>query len=108
LQRLLDSGAGGELVPVEHLEPIDWWHFAHSFVRGNRRREDESSFMLLAKCVHDIDWLSHVIGRPARRVSSFGGCTSFGPIGVRKRPPTAAWTVCSNKAAPTPRPERYL
>jgi predicted dehydrogenase len=77
LQRLLDSGAIGELVSVEHLEPIGWWHFAHSFVRGNWRREDESSFMLLAKCVHDIDWLNHVIGRPARRVSSFGGLYQF-------------------------------
>jgi hypothetical protein len=33
--------------------------------------------MLLAKCVHDIDWLSHLIGRPARRVSSFGGLYHF-------------------------------
>jgi predicted dehydrogenase len=38
LQRLLNSGAIGELVSVEHLEPIGWWHFAHSFVRGNWRR----------------------------------------------------------------------
>ena len=26
LQHLLDSGAIGELVSVEHLEPIGWWH----------------------------------------------------------------------------------
>ena len=38
LQHLLNSGAIGELVSVEHLEPIGWWHFAHSFVRGNWRR----------------------------------------------------------------------
>src|SRR4029453_11982190 len=31
LQHLLGSGAIGELVSVEHLEPIGWWHFAHSF-----------------------------------------------------------------------------
>ncbi len=77
LKRLLDSGAIGDLVSVEHLEPIGWWHFAHSFVRGNWRRTDESSFMMLAKCVHDIDWLSHVIGREAVRVSSFGGLFHF-------------------------------
>jgi predicted dehydrogenase len=77
LKRLLDSGAIGELVSVEHLEPIGWWHFAHSFVRGNWRREGESAFMLLAKCVHDIDWLSHVVDRRARRVSSFGGLYHF-------------------------------
>jgi hypothetical protein len=33
--------------------------------------------MLLAKCVHDIEWLGHVIGRPARQVSSFGGLYQF-------------------------------
>ena len=105
LQRLLDSGAIVDLVSVEHLEPIGWWHFCRSVVRcGNWRRADESSFLLLAKCVHDIDWLTHVIGRPARRVSSFSvGCTSFVPIGVRKAPPSVAWTVCSSKAARTPR-----
>lgn len=35
--------------------------------------------MLLAKSVHDLDWLSHIIGRPARRVSSFGGLYHFRP-----------------------------
>ena len=87
LKRLLDSGAIGDVVSVEHLEPIGWWHFAHSFVRGHWRREDESTFMLLAKCVHDIDWLSHVVGRPARRVSSFGGLHHFR---VDQRPADAA------------------
>lgn len=79
LERLLASGVIGDLVSVDHLEPVGWWHFAHSFVRGNWRRTEESSFMLMAKCVHDIDWLSHVIGRPARRVSSFGGLYHFRP-----------------------------
>jgi predicted dehydrogenase len=77
LRRLIGAGAIGDLVTIEHLEPVGWWHFAHSFVRGNWRRTDESSFMLLTKCVHDIDWLGHVVGRPARRVSSFGGLYHF-------------------------------
>ena len=73
----LDSGAIGEVVTVEHLEPVGWWHHAHSFVRGNWRREDESNPMLMAKCCHDVDWLSYIVDRPARRVSSFGSLTHF-------------------------------
>ena len=76
---LIDAGAIGEVVSIEHLEPVGWWHQAHSFVRGNWRREDESSPMLLAKCCHDIDWLSAVVGRPALRVSSFGSLSHFTP-----------------------------
>lgn len=79
LRRLLDQGAVGDIVSVEHLEPVGWWHQAHSYVRGNWSREADSSPMLLAKSVHDLDWLGHVIGRPARRVSSFGSLYHFRP-----------------------------
>jgi predicted dehydrogenase len=87
LKELLDTGRIGDVISVQHLEPIGWWHFAHSYVRGNWRREDRSSPMLLAKCCHDIDWLAHIIGRPALRVSSFGGLTHFRP---ENRPAGAA------------------
>jgi predicted dehydrogenase len=76
LRRLLDSGVIGQIVSVQHLEPVGWWHQAHSFVRGNWRRTEES-FMFIAKSVHDIDWLNYLVGRPVRRVSSFGGLHHF-------------------------------
>ncbi|MFE7331270.1 Gfo/Idh/MocA family protein [Streptomyces sp. NPDC057565] len=79
LKQLLDSGRIGDIVTVQHLEPIGYWHFAHSFVRGSWRREDTSGFLLLTKCCHDIDWLSHIVGRPVRAVSSFGELTHFRP-----------------------------
>src|SRR4029453_3996453 len=79
LRALLDSGRIGDVVTVEHLEPVGWWHHAHAFVRGNWRREDLSSSMLMAKSCHDIDWPAYVVGRPAVRVSSFGGLYHFGP-----------------------------
>jgi predicted dehydrogenase len=47
LQEILRGGEIGEIVNIEHLEPIGHWHFAHSFVRGNWRREDESSSLVL-------------------------------------------------------------
>ncbi|GAA4681812.1 streptomycin biosynthesis protein StrI [Phytohabitans rumicis] len=79
VRALLDAGRIGELVSVQHLEPIGWWHFAHSYVRGNWRRADLATPMLLAKACHDMDWLQYIIGRPAVRVSSFGNLFHFRP-----------------------------
>lgn len=79
LQEILATGAIGDIVNIEHLEPIGHWHFAHSFVRGNWRREDESSSLLLQKSCHDIDWLCAIVGRPVERISSFGALRHFRP-----------------------------
>jgi predicted dehydrogenase len=77
LKQLLESGRIGEIVSVQHLEPVGYWHQAHSFVRGNWRNESSSSSMLLQKSCHDLDWLRHVIGKPCERVSSFGSLHHF-------------------------------
>ncbi|MFE9043431.1 Gfo/Idh/MocA family protein [Streptomyces sp. NPDC007818] len=87
LKALVDSGRIGDVVSVEHLEPVGWHHQAHSFVRGNWRREDLGSSMLMAKSCHDIDWLAHIVGRKAVRVSSFGSLYHFRP---ENRPAGAA------------------
>ncbi|WP_225849194.1 Gfo/Idh/MocA family protein [Streptomyces sp. HPF1205] len=79
LKSLLDEGRIGRLVGVQHLEPVGWWHQAHSFVRGNWRRSDTSAPMLLTKCCHDVDWLMYLFGQAPVRVSSFGGLTHFRP-----------------------------
>lgn len=79
LQDILAAGEIGDIVNIEHLEPIGHLHFAHSFVRGNWRREDESSSLLLQKSCHDIDWLCAIVGRPVERISSFGGLRHFRP-----------------------------
>jgi len=72
---------------VQHLEPVGWWHHAHSFVRGNWSRQENSGPMLLTKSCHDIDWLIHLFGQIPARVSSFGGLTHFRP---EQRPAGAA------------------
>jgi len=73
----LDSGAIGAVVSIEHLEPVGYWHQAHSFVRGNWRSEQQSSPMLLAKSCHDLDWIRYMVGQPCRSLSSFGSLTHF-------------------------------
>lgn len=89
VKRLVDEGRLGEIVSVQHLEPVGHWHYAHSYVRGNWRRSDQASFMLLAKSGHDIDWLRHIVGKPIDRVSSFGSLRHFRresqPVGAADR-----------------------
>lgn len=77
LKKLLDSGAIGEVVSIQHLEPVGYWHQAHSFVRGSWRNSVESSSMLLAKSCHDLDWLLYVMGRSCLSISSFGSLVHF-------------------------------
>lgn len=77
LKQVIESGAIGEVVSIQHFEPVGYWHQAHSFVRGNWRNEGESSPMLLAKSCHDMDWIRYVMGAPCRSLSSFGALKHF-------------------------------
>jgi len=77
LKEVLEKGLIGEVVSMQHMEAVGWWHQAHSFVRGNWRNEHESSFMLLAKSCHDMDWMRHVMGKHCLRVASFGNLRHF-------------------------------
>ena len=77
IRDIIKSGEIGEIVSIQHLEPVGYWHQAHSYVRGNWRNEAESSSMLLAKSCHDIDWLRGVMGKPCKAVQSFGTLRHF-------------------------------
>ncbi|KUJ24658.1 putative NAD binding Rossmann fold oxidoreductase [Mollisia scopiformis] len=60
----------GDVVSVEHTEPIGWWHMAHSFVRGNWRRQDMTAPSLLTKSCHDIDFLMWLLCSPGAKKGS--------------------------------------
>lgn len=77
LKAVLDEGTIGEIISIQRLEPLGYWHQAHSFVRGNWGNTEKSSFMLLAKSCHDIDWLRYIMGEPCQAVSSFGKLSYF-------------------------------
>ncbi|NLF74991.1 MAG: Gfo/Idh/MocA family oxidoreductase [Chloroflexi bacterium] len=75
--RIVQSGRLGDLVTVEQRENVAYYHMAHSFVRGNWRRQDESSPMILAKCCHDLDLLTWIVGERFTRLSSVGSLRHF-------------------------------
>ncbi len=76
---LIDEGAIGRLVAIDATEQVAYWHQAHSFVRGNWRRDDETSPMILAKCCHDLDLLQFYAKAKCVSVSSVGDLTFFSP-----------------------------
>lgn len=94
IKQILDEGTIGRLVAVQHTENIGYWHFAHSFVRGNWRRREESSPMVLAKACHDLDILRWLVGTPCREVSSAGGLGWFRSRNAPEGAPTHCIDGC--------------
>ncbi len=90
LKDAIASGLIGDVVNIQHLEPIGYWHFAHSFVRGNWSRESDSSFILLTKSCHDLDWIRYIIGTRCLSISSFGTLRHF----RKEQKPSAASDRC--------------
>jgi predicted dehydrogenase len=79
LKRLLDQGRIGRLIAIQHNENVAFWHYAHSYVRGNWRSSHQSSPMILAKSCHDMDILLWLAGADCVALSSFGSLTHFTP-----------------------------
>ena len=79
IKETIDSGRLGRVVNIQALENVRYWHQAHSFVRGNWRRSEETSPMILEKCCHDLDYLIWLCGSRCEKVSSFGSLIHFKP-----------------------------
>lgn len=79
IREIIQSGALGDVMDVDHRENVGYWHMAHSFVRGNWRNSQTSSPMILAKCCHDFDILLWWLGGHCQKLSSIGELTHFRP-----------------------------
>ncbi len=90
VRELLDRGVIGELQSIRHTEHIGYWHFAHSYVRGNWRRLDQASPMILAKACHDFDILHWLVGAPCAELNSYGSLGHF----TREHAPEGATERC--------------
>ncbi len=77
LKQMIDSGAVGELVSIQHFEPIEHVHMSHSFVRGNWHNSKDSTPIILAKSCHDLDILRWMVGKPSRSIVAMGNIKWF-------------------------------
>jgi predicted dehydrogenase len=89
LKQILDSGAVGEIISVQHLEPIEHIHMSHSYVRGNWHSSKATNPIILAKSCHDLDILRWLVGKPVKNIVAMGGRKWFRlenkPAGAPKR-----------------------
>lgn len=80
VKKVIDEGKIGKIQSIHHIENIGFWHYAHSYVRGNWRSSDETTPMIVAKCSHDTDILNYLLdGKRCTKISSFGSLSWFRP-----------------------------
>ena len=106
---LLHDRVIGDILSIEHTEPVGWWHFAHSYVRGNWRRQTANEDgSLLTKCSHDVDFILWILSQPAEAssaetsyqypnlITSLGSRNQF----VKARKPAAAGAATNCLSCP--------
>ncbi|KAI9171301.1 oxidoreductase [Paramyrothecium foliicola] len=96
----------GDISSIVHTEPVGWWHFTHSYVRGNWRNSKTTGPSLLTKSCHDIDLLLWLLCSPEKAgqgqphlpstVSSTGGLQFF----KKSRKPAAAGSATNCMQCP--------
>ncbi|MBP6591092.1 MAG: Gfo/Idh/MocA family oxidoreductase [Chitinophagaceae bacterium] len=77
LRELMNSGAIGEVISVQHMEPIEHTHMSHSYVRGNWHNSKATTPIILAKSCHDLDILKWMVNKPSQRIQAFGDLKWF-------------------------------
>jgi len=77
MKELIAKGAVGRVLSVQHLEPIEHTHMAHSYVRGNWHNSKKTTPILLAKSCHDLDIIKWVLNKPSKEIVAMGDLTWF-------------------------------
>jgi predicted dehydrogenase len=93
LRDIVVSGRLGSIVSVDWRENLVYWHFAHSYVRGNWGNSQRGGPMILTKCCHDLDLLVWLFG-PCERLSSSGSLTHFTRDAVQAEVPDRCTDGC--------------
>ncbi|MFW6036156.1 MAG: Gfo/Idh/MocA family protein [Halothermotrichaceae bacterium] len=94
LKDIIDSNVIGQIRLVNHIENIGFYHFAHSYVRGNWRNTDTAAPIILAKSCHDMDILYWLLEKKCIKLSSHASLKHF----TESQHPAGAGDRCVNCA----------
>lgn len=92
LKELIDQKIIGEIATLQQTENVGYFHYVHSYVRGNWHNSKHSSPMILAKSCHDLDIIRYLIGKRVSYMSSLGNLFYF----KKENAPQGAQSHCKN------------
>ncbi|MEG0397289.1 MAG: Gfo/Idh/MocA family oxidoreductase, partial [Oscillospiraceae bacterium] len=96
VREVIASGEFGRVVSVQHNENVGYYHFAHSYVRGQWNNDATSGPIIMTKSCHDMDILLFLLGdKRAERVASFGELSIFNPQNFDPKRMTEFCVDCS-------------
>ena len=95
VRELIQKGSVGELISIQHLEPIQHIHMSHSYVRGNWHNSKETTPIILAKSCHDLDILRWLVGSSCEKISALGDLKWF----KKENTPAGATARCTDGCA---------
>ncbi len=77
LKEMMHNGSIGEVISIQHLEPIMHVHMSHSYVRGNWHNSKETTPIILAKSCHDLDIMKWMLEKSCKSISALGDLKWF-------------------------------
>lgn len=108
LKSILDTKIIGNTISIQHNENIGYFHFAHSFVRGNWRNSKLSSPLMLQKSCHDMDILLWLVGSDCKKIGSFGKLSYFNKENKPKNAGSRCVDCSIEKECPYSAPKLYF
>jgi predicted dehydrogenase len=107
IKELIDAGRVGDIMNVEAIERVGYWHQAHSFVRGNWHVAADTTPMILAKCCHDMDMILWLTGKKCEKVTSFGHLSHYNAANKPEGAPERCAEGCPHADTCLYNAERY-
>ncbi len=95
LKEIIDAGIIGDIISIQHMEPIEQIHMSHSYVRGKWKNSKTATPIVLAKSSHDTDILRWLVNSNVKDVHCFGNLKWF----TNKNAPKGSTDRCTDGCA---------